>query len=132
MVKLAVNKIKNWIFVTGAIGNCATFVGQALGLPLEVDYIYEPSNPQCGISGLKGWYRYVEPSLSTKETRQYHNITKSIFSYDFTLKGKYPARDPFLRKSIKKIVGSREPFYLRLAKPHIFHKIETNVEYLTN
>ena len=122
MVKLAVNNIKNWIFVTGVIRSGTTFVGQTLSLPLEVDYIHEPFNPQCGISGLKGWYRYVEPSLSTKEMRQYHNITKSIFSYDFTLKGKYPASDPFLRKSIKKIVGSRGPFYLRLAKPNVFHK----------
>ena len=107
--------------MTGVIRNATTFVGKVLSLPLEVDYIHKPFNPKCGIPGIKGWYRYVDPNISTKEMRQYHQLTKSIFSYDFILKGHYPESDPLLKKSLKKIIGSREPFYLRLAKPNIFH-----------
>ncbi len=122
MIKLAVDNIKNWIFVTGVIRSGTTFVGTVLSLPLEVDYIHEPFNPQCGIPGMNRWYRYVRPSLDTEEMQRYHELTKFIFSYDFTLRSKIPKNDPWFRKMIKHILGSRGPFYLRLAKPNPFHK----------
>lgn len=53
MFKLAVDRIKNWIFVTGVIRSGTTFVGKILSLPLQVDYIHEPFNPLCGIPGMK-------------------------------------------------------------------------------
>lgn len=121
-MKLAISNIKNWIFVTGVIRSGTTFVGMVLSLPLEVDYIHEPFNPQCGLPGMSRWYPYIRPNLDSKEMKRYHSLTQKIFSYDFTLRNKIPESDPWLRKATKRIIGSRGPFYLRLAKPNIFHR----------
>lgn len=121
MIKLAVNNINNWIFVTGVPRSGTTFVGKILSMPLEVDYIHEPFNPQCGLPGMKDWCRYVDPNLSTPEMLRHYDLTKSIFNYDFKLRSYYSKKDPFPTKVIKNIVGSRGPFYLRLAKTNIFH-----------
>ena len=121
MMKLAVNNIKNWIFVTGVARSGTTFVGKVLSMPLEVDYIHEPFNPLCGMPGMNNWCRYVDPNLSTPEMQQHYNQTKSIFNYNFRLRTYYSKNDPLTTKAIKTIVGSRGPFYLRLAKANIFH-----------
>jgi hypothetical protein len=52
MFKLAVDKIDNWIFVTGVPRSGTTFAGKILSLPLEVDYTHEPFNPRCGMPGI--------------------------------------------------------------------------------
>jgi hypothetical protein len=122
MLKIAVENIKNWIFVTGVIRSGTTFVGMVLSLPLEVDYIHEPFNPLCGMPGIDRWYRYLRPSLDTKQMQHYHELATSIFSYELTLRSWYPQSDSWQRKVIKGIVGSRGPFYLRLAKLNPFHK----------
>lgn len=122
MIKFAVNNIKNWIFVTGVIRSGTTFVGMVLSLPLEVDYIHEPFNPQCGLPGMNRWYPYIRPNLDSEEMERYHALTQKIFSYNFTLRNKIPENDPWLRKATKRIIGSRGPFYLRLAKPNVFHR----------
>lgn len=122
MLKIAAGNVKNWIFVTGTPRSGTTFVGTILSSPLEVDYIHEPFNPRCGIPGIDGWYRYMRPSLDTEEMQRYHAITKKMFSYDLRLKGVIPENDPRHKKLIKRVVGSRGPFYLRLAKPNPFHK----------
>ncbi len=122
MLKIAVDNIKNWIFVTGAIRSGTTFVGQILSLPLEVDYIHEPFNPTCGMPGIERGYRYVRSSLDTEQMQSYHELTKSIFNYDLTLKSWHPHNDPWPRTAIKRLAGSRGPFYLRLAKLNPFHK----------
>jgi hypothetical protein len=122
MFKLAVDNIKNWVFVTGVPRSGTTFVGRILSSPLEVDYIHEPFNPRCGMPGTSRWYGYVRPSLDTEEMQRYHTLTKTIFSYDLKLKGRIPTNDSWLKKGTKRIVGSRGPFYLRLAKANPFHK----------
>lgn len=122
MIKLAVSNIKNWIFVTGVIRSGTTFVGTVLSLPLEIDYIHEPFNPQCGLPGIDRWYCYMQPDLDTEVMKQYHSLTQDIFRYDFTLRNKISPKDPWLRKVTKQVVGSRGPFYLRLAKLNPFHK----------
>jgi hypothetical protein len=119
--KLSVDNVKNWIFVTGVPRSGTTFVAKILSLPLEVDYIHEPFNPQCGIPSMTKWYRYVRPSLDTEEMQRFHALTKTIFSYDLTLTGNVPERDPWSKRVVKRIVGSRGPFYLRLAKLNHFH-----------
>lgn len=123
MFKLPENQIKNWIFVTGVPRSGTTFVGMNLSLPLEVDYIHEPFNPQCGLPEITEWYRYIRPSLDTEEMQQYHQITQKIFSYDFTLKNNIPQNDSWHRKIIKQAIGSRGPYYLRWAKINPFHQV---------
>jgi hypothetical protein len=122
MVKVAVNNVKNWTFVTGTPRSGTTFVGLVLSLPLQVDYIHEPFNPLCGIPGMAKWYRYVRPSLDTAEMQRFHALTTTIFSYDLKLGGVVPSNDPWSKRVTKRIVGSRGPFYLRLAKLNPFHK----------
>ena len=121
MVKIAVNNINNWIFVTGVVRSGSTFVGTVLSLPREVDYIHEPFSSGCGIPGMNRRCFYVRPSLDTAEEQYFHHLTQSIFSYDFTLKNKMRPKDPWLRKLTKTVVGGRGPFYLRLAKLNFFH-----------
>jgi hypothetical protein len=122
MFKIAVNNIKNWIFVTGVIRSGTTFVGKVLSLPLEVDYIHEPFNPLCGMPGVDRWYCYVRPSLDSEAMQRDRELANSIFTYDLTLRSWYPDSDPWHRKFLKSLVGSRGPFYLRLAKPNPFHQ----------
>ncbi len=122
MIKLAVNKINNWIFVTGVPRSGTTFVGMTLSLPKEVDYIHEPFNPMCGMPGVDKWYRYISSDLYTLESKDYHQLTQSIFNYDFSLKNNVPSTDSYWRKVLKHFLGSRGPYYLRLAKLNIFHQ----------
>jgi len=122
MISLSVCDVKNWIFVTGVIRSGTTFVGTVLSLPLEVDYIHEPFNPQCGLPGMNRKNYYVRPSLGTEEMQRFHALTKTIFSYDFTLKNRIPKNDPWTRKVTKRLIGSRGSFYLQLAKLNLFRK----------
>lgn len=122
MFKVAADNIKNWVFVTGAPRSGTTFVGRVLSLPLEVDYIHEPFNPLTGMPGITQWYRYVRPSLDTEEMQHYHTLARTIFNYDLMLKGRVPEVDPWLKRVVKSMVGSRGPFYLRLAKCNPFHQ----------
>ena len=122
MVKLAVDKIDNWVYVTGVPRSGTTFVGKVLSLPLEVDYIHEPFNPKCGMEGLTRWYPYVRSTPDTEEAQSFHAIAKNLFSYDFEFQRCIPRRDPWQRKLVKSFTGSRGEFYLRLAKLNPFHR----------
>ena len=122
MIELRNNQINNWIFVTGLIRSGTTFVGKILSLPLEVDYIHEPFSSYVGMPGMTKVNPYVRPSLDTEEMQNFDTLTQSIFDYSLTLPNIVPAKDPLSRKIIKQMVGSRGPFYLRLAKLNPFHK----------
>ena len=121
-MKIATDKVNNWIFVTGLIRSGTTFVGTTLSIPKEVDYIHEPFNPQCGIPGLQKWYPYVRHDLPVDHMQKYHEKIKNIFTYDFSLKSKIPKEDPWFRRNLKRVIGSRGPFNLRLAKVNPFHR----------
>lgn len=117
------NKVRNWIYVTGVIRSGTTFVGQMLSLPLQVDYIHEPFNPLCGMPEAKGWYRYLRADMTSDSFyEKYHESVKSIFDYSLTLRTWYPKTDSWQRQLVKRAVGSRGPFYLRLAKLNPFHQ----------
>lgn len=120
-MKIAVDQIKNWIYVTGVPRSGTTFVGKILSLPREVDYVHEPFNPQCGFTASNIWYRYLRPQLDTEAMQQFHELTQSLFQYDFQLKTYISARENTLGRWVKQCVGSRGPFYLRLAKLNPFH-----------
>jgi Sulfotransferase family len=112
-------KFANWVFVTGAPRSGTTFAGKILSAPLSVDYIHEPFNPDCGMPGIAQRYLYIPPQGALAD--EYRASVQNLFDYRFTLKtGRY-ARDSTLRRVVKTIVGSRGPFYLRLAKLNPFH-----------
>ncbi|MEL6582151.1 MAG: hypothetical protein AAFQ14_20580 [Cyanobacteria bacterium J06621_12] len=115
-------KIKKWVYVTGVPRSGTTFVGKVLSMPLEVDYIHEPFNPQCGMIGLDRWYPYVRAEIDTEEMQSFHEIAENLFSYNFKFKKYIPRKDPWQRKLIKSLVGSRGEFYLRIAKSNPFHQ----------
>lgn len=121
-MKIAVNRVKNWVFVTGEIRGGTTFVGKILSLPLEVDYIHEPFNIRCGMPGMTKRWRYVKPSLDTPEMQEIHEAASRIFSYNFHLRNSPFKNEAIHRKIIKQLVGTRGPYYLRLAKMNPFHK----------
>ncbi len=121
-MKIAVDRVKNWVFVTGEIRGGTTFVGKILSLPLEVDYIHEPFNIRCGMPGMTKRWRYVKPSLDTPEMQEIHEAASRIFSYDFSLRNSPFENEAIHRKIIKQLVGTRGPYYLRLAKMNPFHR----------
>ncbi len=112
--------IEKWIFVTGAPRSGTTFVGRILSAPLSVDYIHEPFNPDCGMPGFETRFLYLRPASSA--AHRYAPLFDRLFRYDFRLRtGLYP-NDSVLRRTIKRVVGSRGPFYLRIAKWNPFHR----------
>jgi len=115
------NNIKNWVFVTGVPRSGTTFVGKVLSLPKEVDYIHEPFNPQCGMPGIEKWYRYISPSLDTSEMVDLDKLARSLFTYNFKLRTYIPEADPWNKKLVKRVIGSRGPVNLSLAKLNPFH-----------
>ena len=120
-MKVAVNQIQNWVYVTGVPRSGTTFVGKVLSLPREVDYIHEPFNPQCGFSDTNIWYRYMRPNFDTEEMQQFHELTQGLFRYDFNLKTYISVRENTIGRLVKRCFGSRGPFYLRIAKLNPFH-----------
>ena len=112
-------KIENWIYVTGAPRSSTTFVGKVLSAPLSVDYIHEPFNPDCGLPGIDQRYLYLR--AGSELAAHYRPLIESLFRYDFSLKTGYYPKDGFWCRAAKHVVGSRGPFYLRLAKLNPFH-----------
>lgn len=122
-MKVAVDNIANWILVTGVIRSGTTFLGKVLSYPLSVDYIHEPFGRNCGMPGIEDFPPpYLRPGTETAVTRQYDAHLERLFSYDFTLRTPAYEGDSALRKAVKAVVGSRGPFYLRLAKMNPFHR----------
>jgi hypothetical protein len=122
MLNVGTDDIETWVFVTGVIRSGTTFTGKILSLPLPVDYIHEPFNTGCGMEGMNRRYRYVRPGLDTAEMRRIHRLTRRIFDYDFSLQTVCYDGDSWYRNLGKRLVGSRGPFYLRLAKANPFHR----------
>ena len=112
-------RIRNWIFVTGAPRSATTFVGRMLSAPLRVDYIHEPFNPDCGIPGLEQRFLYLRPGREAPDP--YRKPIDGLFRYQAKLRTGYYPEDTPAKRAIKRIVGSRGPFYYRLAKLNLFH-----------
>jgi hypothetical protein len=114
--------IDNWILVTGVMRSGTTFVGKILTLPLQADYIHEPFNGGYSLPDRKSFEpRYFRPGASHPDARAYRKRLEHIFRYDFGLEKWWHPDDPWWRKAAKMVVGSRGPFYLRLAKLNPFH-----------
>lgn len=122
MINIGTDRIQNWIFVTGSIRGGTTFLADVLSTPLSVDYIHEPFNLRCGMPGIKRRYRYIADTLETPAMRTLDQRFEQLKRYDFELRSSYYDQDPYHVKLIKKAVGSRGPFFLRLAKVNYLHR----------
>jgi hypothetical protein len=118
------HEIRNRVFVTGVIRSGTTFVGDVLALGRHVDYIHEP---------FLGGYtlpdktrlepRYVRPGTdSDPDVVHYDAQLQAILDYRISIPSARYDGDARLRKFVKQLVGSRGPFYLRLAKLNPFAK----------
>lgn len=67
-------------------------------------------------------WQYVKPTLDTQRMVALHEATSRIFQYNFTLRNSPFENDPVHLKLVKQIVGTRGPYYLRLAKLNPFHR----------
>lgn len=119
-MKMAVENITNWILITGAIRSGTTFAGTVMSLPASVDYIHEPFNGGRSLPDERPFTaRYIPPDVDDEE---YDRQLSNIFSYDFTLNTTIHHQDPWWYNMAKSILGSRGPFYFRIARLNPFHK----------
>jgi hypothetical protein len=117
------SSIDNWIFVTGMIRSGTTFLGSVLSHPISVDYIHEPFNGAYTLpEGIALKPRYVRPGDDSSAANRFRNQVAKIFSYDIGMHSARYDGDPTVRALTKKVVGSRGPFFLRLAKVNPFHR----------
>lgn len=109
-----------WLFVTGTPRSGTTFTGLILSTPLSVDYIHEPFNPDCGLPGIEQEYVYTRSGLANEPDLRAK--VAAMKSYRFHLRTGYYRRDSRWRRAIKRVLGGRGPFYLRLAKMNVFRR----------
>lgn len=123
MLRFSTDAIDTWIAVTGVIRSGTTFAGTVLSLPLEVDYLHEPFNGGYSLPDSRPFRpRYVRPEADDADARAYRAQLAKLLSYDFALPTTHNPKDSLFWKAAKTAVGSRGPFYLRLAKLNPFHR----------
>jgi len=122
MINVGTDRIQNWIFVTGSIRSGSTFLADVLSTPLSVDYIHEPFNVRCGMPGMEKRYQYIAETLETDTMHVLDQQFERLKQYDFELQTSYYPNDPSHLKLIKRVVGSRGPFFLRMAKANYLHR----------
>lgn len=83
---------------------------------VSVDYIHEPFNPQCGIPSAREWFPYVPPDSSDLD-----EDLDALLDYRAPLRTAVYSGDSLPLRVTKRLVGSRGPFYLRLAKLNPTH-----------
>lgn len=118
------SSIANWIYVTGVIRSGTTFVGDVLSRGLSVDYIHEPFLGGYIVPGGQPLFpMYVDPSdIESARARACDEALRALLEYRVRIPSASYDGDPLARKMVKRIVGSRGPFYLRLAKANPFSR----------
>jgi hypothetical protein len=115
--------IQNWVFVTGMIRSGTTFLATVLTHPRSVDYIHEPFNGGYVLpEGIALQARYVRPGDRTHAADRYREHVGRLFEYRLGMRSAEYDGDSLWRRYLKKAVGSRGPFYLRLAKLNPLHR----------
>jgi hypothetical protein len=117
------NQISTWVFVTGVIRSGTTFLGKILSFPANVDYIHEPFHGGYTLPDKRVLLpRYVRPGDSSQAVRRFKADVQKLYQYRIGMRTSSYDGDPWHRKVLKSLVGSRGPFYLRLAKLNPFHR----------
>lgn len=118
----ASSRIKNGVYITGVIRSGTTFVADVLTSGLHVDYIHEPF-----LGGFTLPDRaplrplYVRPgSDNLPEVVRYDEQLRALLDYRIEIPSARYDGDAPMRKMMKRLVGSRGPFYLRIAKINPF------------
>ena len=113
-------KFAKWIYVTGTPRSGTSFVGRILSWPLNVDLIFEPTDPKVGIPGINRRYLYLRPHADDRD--EYARLLARIFAYDFTYRTPPAAPgDRWFTSMRKRVLGPRGAFHLWLAKLNPFH-----------
>lgn len=102
---------RRWVLVTGVPRSGTTFVGRVLATSVRCDYVHEPFNPQVGLPSVRRLFPYAPPGSSELDDE-----LSRLMRYDVRLRTATFPQDSLGRRVVKRIVGSRGPFYLRLAK----------------
>jgi len=112
------SSINNWIYVTGVIRSGTTFVGDMLSRGLRVDYIHEPFLGGYTLPDRRPLVpAYVPPDdIHSPEAHAYDAQLKALLEYRIGIPSARYDKDPGMRKALKSLVGSRGPFYLRIAR----------------
>lgn len=105
----------NRVLVTGAPRSATTFVGKVLSWPRTVDNLHEPLNPRCGLPSVRRNYLDLG-GLEGQARDQLEAEVDGLLRYEPLLRTGHFARDQQWRRLIKPLIGSRGPFYLRLAR----------------
>jgi hypothetical protein len=112
-------KFDKWIFVTGAPRSGTSFVGRILSWPINVDLIFEPTDPLVGMPGIHRRYIYLR---SCETQAEYDRLLARIFTYDITYRSPSVAPgDNWVTSFRKRIIGPRGAVHLWLAKLNPFH-----------
>lgn len=102
---------RRWVLVTGVPRSGTTFVGRVLATSVRCDYVHEPFNPQVGLPSVRRLFPYAPPGSSELDEE-----VSRLMRYDMRLRTATFPQDSPGRRVVKRMVGSRGPFYLRLAK----------------
>lgn len=122
-MRIRINQITTWVYVTGVIRSGTTILGKVLSFPLEVDYIHEPFNGGYTRGDRRALLpRYVRPGDTSEETQAFRERVARLYRYDIGMRTAHHNEDSWSRKALKTLLGSRGPFYLRLAKMNPFHR----------
>ena len=120
---IRMDRIDNWIFVTGVIRSGTTFLGKILSTPLEVDYIHEPFHGGYTLPERRVLLpRYIRPGDASRTTQRYREQVDHLYRYEIAMRTALHGNDAWYRKAVKSVVGSRGPVYLRLAKLNPVHR----------
>jgi hypothetical protein len=110
----------DWIFVTGMIRSGTTFLGTILSKPLSVDYIHEPFNGAYTLPERRRLIpQYVRAEDQSQAADRFRDSVSKLFAYRIGMQFAPNDMDSRWRKTGKFVVGSRGPFYLRLAKANM-------------
>jgi len=109
------------LWVTGIPRGGTTFVGRILSMPLSVDFVHEPFNPECAIEGMDQLYVYTRPGLANEHAMA--DTVRGLVDYRVRLRTGYYRNDRGFARLVKPIVGSRGAFYYRLARYNPWHQV---------